>query len=147
MGQEIDTSEFSPADFLAFSRRLEEETALLGRALDGGRFHAGSRVGGFELEAWLVDAAARPAPLNEALLERLGDPLVVPELARFNVELNGIPRAIAGGGLRCLHQELEATYQTLERHYRDAIALTIYEGTSNIQRVILSRGLLGRDEG
>ena len=35
----------------------------------------------------------------------------------------------------------------VERHYRDLIALTIYEGTSNIQRVILARGLLGRDEG
>lgn len=35
----------------------------------------------------------------------------------------------------------------LERLYRDAIALTVYEGTSNIQRVILSRLLLGRDQG
>ncbi len=34
----------------------------------------------------------------------------------------------------------------LERHYRDAIALTIYEGTSEIQRLILSRHLLGRDD-
>lgn len=34
----------------------------------------------------------------------------------------------------------------LERHYRDAIGLTIYEGTSEIQRVILARDLLGRDE-
>ena len=33
----------------------------------------------------------------------------------------------------------------LERHYRDAIGLTIYEGTSEIQRVILARDLLGRD--
>ncbi len=115
MGQEIDTSEFSPADFLAFSRRLEEETALLGRTLDGDRFHAADRVGGFELEAWLVDPTARPAPLNEALLERLGDPLVVPELARFNVELNGAPQAIAGGGLRRLHKELEATWTACDR--------------------------------
>ena len=35
----------------------------------------------------------------------------------------------------------------LERHYRDVIALTIYEGTSHIQRLILARGLLGKDEG
>ena len=35
----------------------------------------------------------------------------------------------------------------LERHYRDAIGLTIYEGTSEIQRLILARGLLGKDEG
>jgi hypothetical protein len=34
----------------------------------------------------------------------------------------------------------------LERHYRDVIALTIYEGTSHIQRVILARALLGRDD-
>jgi len=34
----------------------------------------------------------------------------------------------------------------LERHYRDAVGLTIYEGTSEIQRVILARDLLGRDE-
>jgi alkylation response protein AidB-like acyl-CoA dehydrogenase len=34
----------------------------------------------------------------------------------------------------------------VERHYRDAIGLTIYEGTSEIQRVILARDLLGRDE-
>ena len=34
----------------------------------------------------------------------------------------------------------------IERHYRDVIGLTIYEGTSNIQRLILARGLLGRDE-
>jgi alkylation response protein AidB-like acyl-CoA dehydrogenase len=34
----------------------------------------------------------------------------------------------------------------IERHWRDAVALTIYEGTSQIQRVILSRALLGRDD-
>jgi len=34
----------------------------------------------------------------------------------------------------------------LERYWRDVMALTIYEGTSNIQRVILARMLLGRDE-
>ena len=35
----------------------------------------------------------------------------------------------------------------IERHYRDAIALTIYEGTSHVQRVILARQLLGKDRG
>ena len=34
----------------------------------------------------------------------------------------------------------------MERHLRDALALTIYEGTSNVQRVILARHLLGKDE-
>ncbi len=35
----------------------------------------------------------------------------------------------------------------VERLYRDALGLEIYEGTSNIQRIIIARHLLGRDEG
>jgi alkylation response protein AidB-like acyl-CoA dehydrogenase len=35
----------------------------------------------------------------------------------------------------------------VERFYRDARVLTIYEGTSEIQRVILARDLLGKDAG
>ena len=65
MGREIETSEFTPADFLDFSRRLEVETDLLRRQLDDGRYHPVGQHGGFELEAWLVDASGRPAALNE----------------------------------------------------------------------------------
>jgi alkylation response protein AidB-like acyl-CoA dehydrogenase len=32
----------------------------------------------------------------------------------------------------------------VERYYRDARALTIYEGTSEMQRTIIARDLLGR---
>ncbi len=35
----------------------------------------------------------------------------------------------------------------VERLYRDALGLEIYEGTSNIQRIIIARHLLGKDEG
>jgi hypothetical protein len=35
----------------------------------------------------------------------------------------------------------------VERHYRDVQGLRIYEGTSLIQRLILARSILGRDEG
>src|SRR5262249_39451137 len=34
----------------------------------------------------------------------------------------------------------------VERHYRDIKGLQIYEGTSHIQRVIIARELVGRDE-
>ncbi len=35
----------------------------------------------------------------------------------------------------------------VERYYRDIVGLEIYEGSSNIQRLIIARSLLGRDEG
>ena len=111
MGREIDTSEFTPGDFAAFADRLTAETALLRRQLDGGRFHAQGQRGGFELEAVLVGADARPAACNEALLAHLASPLVVPELARFNVELNCAPEPLAGAGLRRMHDTLESTWR------------------------------------
>ena len=61
MGQEIADSHFTAADFEEFSRRLERETKLLQDWLRQGRFRDGEHVGGFELEAWLVDRQARPA--------------------------------------------------------------------------------------
>jgi hypothetical protein len=115
MGQEITDSHFEPADFDVFSERLERETRLLCQWLEDGVFSEGASEGGFELEAWLVDAQGRPAPVIESYLERLNDPLVVPELATFNMELNGNPQPLRGGALSALKNELEQTWGRCNR--------------------------------
>lgn len=70
-------------------------------------------------------------------------------------------RAVSAAKLHATEAALRAATQAIQvhgsrgysdalplgRHWRDAVALTIYEGTSNIQRVILARELLGRDTG
>ena len=54
---------------------------------------------GVESEVWLLDRCGQPALLNQVFLQRLANPLVVPELGVFNIELNTPPlRCIA---LRC----------------------------------------------
>jgi gamma-glutamyl:cysteine ligase YbdK (ATP-grasp superfamily) len=111
MGEEIGTSSFLHRDFRAFAFRLAEETKLLRRWLDEGRFAAGGAVGGLELEAWLVDDQQAPAPVNAELLGRLRDPLVVPELARFNIEVNSTPQPLAGRVLARLAEELRAVLE------------------------------------
>ena len=111
MGREVERLRFGRADFERFGAELERETALLGRMLSGGDFSEGPFVAGFELEAWLVDRNYFPAPINEAFLARLADPLVVPELSQFNVELNGTPQRLAAGALRRLENELERTWR------------------------------------
>jgi hypothetical protein len=112
MGQEITDSHFEPEDFESFAQRLERETRLLCRWLDDGVFAQGQSECGFELEAWLVDGEARPAPIIEPYLDQLNDPLVVPELATFNIELNGNHLPLQGSALSALKNEL---VQTLDR--------------------------------
>jgi len=110
MGQEIVDSDFTAEDFDEFAERLTHETRLLDQWLKDGVFPPTEHVGGFELEAWLVDRRASPVPLNDLLLEKLDDPLVVPELARFNLEFNGTPQPLNDGALGLLADELKATW-------------------------------------
>ncbi len=118
MGQEIAESRFRDGDFAEFRRRLDAETEILTGWFRDGCFSAAPAVGGYELEAWLVDAGLRAAPVNAAFLDRLGDARVVPELARFNVELNGAPRALHGDALAAMHRELDETWRACARAAR-----------------------------
>jgi hypothetical protein len=111
MGQEIERVAFSPADFERFDARLRDETSLLEGWYRAGRFERAAYVAGFELEAWLLDHNFFPLPRNEEYLARLASPLVVPELSRFNVELNGTPQPLAGQALRRLEEELTGTWR------------------------------------
>jgi gamma-glutamyl:cysteine ligase YbdK (ATP-grasp superfamily) len=107
MGQEIVTQHFNKQDFERYAARLDSEMALLRQWFAQGRFAHGVATGGYEVEAWLVDAAGRPVAINEAFLQRMNSPLVVPELASFNIEFNTTPQQMRGDALRRMHTELE----------------------------------------
>lgn len=110
MGQEISASRFTPDDFERFRQRLQDETQLACRSFVQGSFASSGRVAGFELEACLVDRHLFPAPCNVRFLERLSDPLVVPELSRFNVEINGTPQPVEGTAFSRMEAELTHTW-------------------------------------
>ena len=82
--------------FDRFSARVRGETDLLSSLCDTRQVSEDGFVIGFEIEAWLLDHAYFPSPINERFLETLSHPLVVPELSRFNVELNSDPLALSG---------------------------------------------------
>lgn len=128
MGSEIRHTRFSEDDYREFGARLTRETDLLAAQLRAGAFDERAPVAGFELEAWLLDHNYFPAPLNQALLERLASPLVVPELSRFNIELNGTPQALRGDALRRLQAELEATWHACQRAAHELAATLIMIG-------------------
>ncbi len=109
MGQEIEKGHFRDRDFVEFGRVLRQESELLADYFRTARFSARTDVGGFEMEAWLIDDNCSPAPINEAYLALMDSPLVVPELAMFNVELNTSPRRLHGNALRRMEDDLGET--------------------------------------
>ena len=116
MGDEITRSDFSSEDFKEFRQRLKNETRILKRWFDNNDFEATEGKCGFELEAWLVDKNYLPAPVNEAFLESVDDPLVVPELSKFNFEINSVPNRIEGNVLSHLESELTLNWEKCVSH-------------------------------
>lgn len=114
MGQEIHRSSFTKADFREFSRRLAGETRQLEDCFRQGQFGPGAGSCGLELEGWLLDRHLQPAPENEAFLESLKDPLVVPELSRFNFEINTRPEPPASQMFRRIHHQLKSIWGRCE---------------------------------
>ena len=118
MGQEISTDRFSDEDFIRFRKNLQQETEQLAQWFDpqAPSFpDCPTLTGGFELEACLIDANFDPAPINQPFLECLNSPLVVEELARFNVEINTNPQSLVNKCLSSIHAELEHTWQQCTR--------------------------------
>lgn len=112
MGREIASADFSKSDFKDFSTHLRDETEMVASWFADERFYHNGRQGGVELEACLIDRDYNPYPCSENFIKHINDPRVVPELARFNFELNSKPFILQDDFLDKLYQELTALWQT-----------------------------------
>jgi hypothetical protein len=106
MGEEITKTYFETADFERFAAALRTETDLSRSWFEAKRFSEDGFMLGFEVEVWLLDHNHVPKPINETFLDTLAHPLVVPELSRFNVELNCTPLPLHGDVFRRAQAEL-----------------------------------------
>lgn len=127
MDQEITQAHFNEETFKVYQRRLFDEAELLQTQLSEGRFSDIGDIGGYELESWLVDHNYFPSPINQSFLTRLNNPLVVPELSRFNVELNGAPLPLQGNVLSALSRELNQNWQQCQdvAHGMDSVLMMV----------------------
>jgi hypothetical protein len=106
MGRGVEQETFDEVDHARFGERLEQCLVTLGQLLERPGFGVGPTTLGAELELFLVDAAARPLPLNQAVRAAIGDARVTVELDRFNLELNATPTLLAGRPFTALGEEL-----------------------------------------
>lgn len=130
MGQEINRIDFTADDFQQFSQRLRQETTLLREAMLAGEFcEALPCVAGVEIEGWLLDRHYFPVAGNEHFLRQLADPLVVPELSRFNFELNCLPRTLSGDVFKRLGADLDRLWQRCQAVAHDCEHALLLIGT------------------
>ncbi len=111
MGKELSRRSFTDADFDRFVERLKSETDLVVRWEREGFLAGGQPTGGFELEAWLVGEDMRPVAGNLGFIDRMDNPLVVPELSSFNLEFNCEPAPLSHHGLSEMHASLAALWR------------------------------------
>ena len=122
MGQEINKSRFSAADFSRFRQLLREETKLLGEWLQAGNLAADKLRIGLELEAWLMDANGLPAPISDRVIGNITDPRVENELALFNMEINTDVYDLHDASFATLGDELRRRWQNARLAARAADA-------------------------
>ncbi|WP_327091419.1 glutamate--cysteine ligase [Nonomuraea sp. NBC_01738] len=96
-------------EYAAFGEKLREQLGDLRELLDRPGFGEGPATIGAELELFLVDENGRPLPRNAETLEAMGDPRMVLELGRFNLEVNLTPLPLAGRPFEALGAEIQET--------------------------------------
>ena len=111
MGSNIGRCFFGEADFRQFRENLRKETKILMEWFSLDVFEK-AEMCGFELEGWLVNKNYIPVPRNEELLERVSSHLVVPELSKYNFEINTNPHPFDRNLPTYLHKELANTWNS-----------------------------------
>lgn len=115
MGKEVQHSDYTAEDMEKFRKKLVEETELLKSWFDQDKFSRGNHKTGIELEAWLVDENMLPDPCSPEFLESLNDEQVVPEIAKFNFEINSMPYDLTGDCLTKLKDEMTGIWKKCEQ--------------------------------
>jgi alkylation response protein AidB-like acyl-CoA dehydrogenase len=123
--------------------------AAVAYALERRQF--GSRIADFQaIQFKLADmateiAAARALTHRAARLKQAGQPHTV-EGAQAKLFASAVARRQTGEAIQVLGGYGYTKEFPLERYYRDAKITEIYEGTSEIQRLVIARGILAGHE-
>lgn len=106
MGQDVLTNYYKDEDFDRFNEKLDEETKYLKNLFNENQFSSKGPSFGIELEGWIVDENMLPSPSASEFIEKLADPQIVPEISRFNFEINSSPQKMGEQCFSQLHSEL-----------------------------------------
>jgi len=104
---DADRDTFDEHNYDRMRGRLQECLAALDALLSRPGFGVGPRTLGAELELFLIDGEGHPFARNAEVRDGSADPRVTLEVARFNVEGNLTPVALAGSPFTAMRTEMD----------------------------------------
>lgn len=128
MGEHEIRKNIPAAERRQFVKRLLTDVQALEEMLRRGMIESGFRRIGAEQELIIVGPACRPRPINLELLERLNDPDLTTELARFNIEYNLAPLILGGGCLRRMESLINDKLKVIRKAATDMNADVVLTG-------------------
>lgn len=114
MGQDINKTSFSASDHEQFARQLKSELDQLEELLNTPGWGRGARTLGAELELYLTNKRHRPEHCNLDILDKAADPLMTPEINRFNVEYNCPYTEFRGAPFTFLKRKMDQKLKSLQ---------------------------------
>ena len=129
MGKHVSNRAFTPVDRQRYRDKMQRGLDALARMLADGNFSFPHQQMGLEMELSLVDDRMEPSMSNSVVLEKIDDAAFTTELGQHNIELNVLPRALAGDGALELERELRAALLGADGKARDADAKLVMIGT------------------
>ena len=115
MGKEVESKGYSAEETAEFHKRLEQETLFVKNLFDNNLFSKGNHKIGIELEAWLINNDMLPSPYSPKFLRELNHSQVVPEIAKFNFEINSSPYELEENCFKKLHHEMDSIWSECEK--------------------------------
>jgi gamma-glutamyl:cysteine ligase YbdK (ATP-grasp superfamily) len=120
MGRDVTTGAYTRADRQRYRRKIQRCLDALAAMLNSETFAFDRRQMGLEIELNLVDDRLQPAMTNTVVLEKINDPVFTTELGQHNIELNVLPRPLAGNEAIELEQDLRALLTKANAKAHDA---------------------------
>ncbi|MEM8758650.1 MAG: hypothetical protein AAGF47_12825, partial [Planctomycetota bacterium] len=109
-------------------RHILRDLEAMERMIAAGLFETDPIRIGMEQEMVLVDEGMQPAPIALDVLDRIDDPRVVPEIARFNLEFNGDPVELGGMCFSAIETQLRELYTDVDQACRESDARALLTG-------------------
>jgi hypothetical protein len=128
MGQDVATGTSDRSTRQLYRMKVQRCLDALARMLTEGGFSTSPPKIGLEVELNLVDDLLQPAMANTVVLEKLDDPSFTTELGQHNLELNVLPRPLAGDEARELETELCVSLTDANVKAQDAGAALVMIG-------------------